>query len=296
MSSPVVAIDFAQGWDDAWSDIASFFPKAIAFVAILIVGYFIAKILARVCTRLLDRTSFDDVVERGGVKRALANSQYDATQLVGKAIFYTLLLVVLTMAFGVFGENPVSDMLSSVISYLPKLFVAIVIMIVAAFIAAMAKDMIRAALGGLSYGPMLAAIASVAILVIGAFAALSQMEIAPAIINSVFYALLAVIAGSAIIAIGGGGIQPMRQRWENALNKYDEEKPRLQLHMQQKQQERAAQTPQGGTVQGRGGVDVSRSQERAAQGAQGAQPGQPGQPGSPGQPGPSRPGNPFPER
>jgi len=257
MSSPVVAIDFAQGWEDAWSDVAKFFPKAIAFLAILFVGYFIAKFLARVCTRLLDRTGFDNVVERGGIKQALANSQYDATQLVGKAIFYGLLLVVLTLAFGVFGENAVSDMLQSVINYLPKLFVAIVIMIVAAFIAAMAKDMIRASLGGLSYGPMLATIASAAILVIGAFAALSQMQIAPAIINSVFYALLAVVAGSAIIAIGGGGIQPMRQRWENALRKYDEEKPRLQLHMQQKARERTA--AEGGTVEGRGGVDMDRS-------------------------------------
>jgi hypothetical protein len=271
MSSPVVAIDFAQGWDNAWSDIAEFLPKALAFVAILFVGYFIARALAKVCTRLLDRTGFDNVVERGGIKQALQNSQYDAVQLVGKAVFYALLLVVLTMAFGVFGsDNPVSEMLTSVISYLPKLFVAIVIMIVAAFIAAMAKDMIRASLGGLSYGPMLAMIASAAILVIGAFAALSQMQIAPAIINSVFYALLAVVAGSAIIAVGGGGIQPMRQRWENALRKYDEEKPRLQLHMQQKAQERAA--AQGsviegrgvvegrGSVEGRGGVDVARSE------------------------------------
>lgn len=34
--------------------------------------------------------------------------------------------------------------------------------------------------------------------------------------------------GSAVIAIGGGGIQPMRARSEQALQRWDAEKPNLQ--------------------------------------------------------------------
>lgn len=63
------------------------------------------------------------------------------------------------------------------------------------------------------------------------FAALNQLEIAPAIVNGLFYALLAIVAGSAIIAIGGGGIAPMKSRWERTLNRYDEEKPKVQEEM-----------------------------------------------------------------
>jgi hypothetical protein len=53
------------------------------------------------------------------------------------------------------------------------------------------------------------------------------LRIAPAIVTGMFYAVLAVVAGSAIVAIGGSGIEPMRQRWENVLRRYDEEKPRV---------------------------------------------------------------------
>ncbi len=74
--------------------------------------------------------------------------------------------------------------------------------------------------------------ASVAILVVGAFAALSQLQIAPAIVNGLFYALLAVVVGSAVIAIGGGGIQPMRARWESMLTRWDEEKPQARQQLQ----------------------------------------------------------------
>ena len=74
--------------------------------------------------------------------------------------------------------------------------------------------------------------------VVGVFAALNQLQIAPAIVNGLFYAALAIVAGSAIIAIGGGGIAPMQQRWQRALQRYDEEKPRMQQQMQAAARER----------------------------------------------------------
>jgi hypothetical protein len=106
------------------------------------------------------------------------------------------------------------------------------IIVIAAAIASAAKELIQAALGGLSYGRALANLAAIAIVTVGAFAALDQLRIAPAIVTGLFYALLAIIAGSAIVAIGGGGIMPMRERWEQALRRYDEEKPRLRDQVQ----------------------------------------------------------------
>jgi hypothetical protein len=273
MTSPsLLAVEWSQGIEDAWSDVATFVPKLIGFLAVLFVGWIVAKALARVAARLLDRVGFDRVVERGGIKQALANSSYDASQLASKAIFYGLMLIVLTMAFGVFGENPVSDMLTGIVNFLPKAIVAVVIVVVAAAIANMARDMITGSLGGLSYGKLLGTAAAGGIIVVGVFAALSQLEIAPAIINSLFYAILAVVAGSLIVAVGGGGIGPMRQRWDNVLTKYDEEKPRLQQHMQdmqsQREQERATTSARGPVVQGEGDVDLARTQQRTRVGRQ----------------------------
>ncbi|HVM19002.1 MAG TPA: hypothetical protein VM307_03475 [Egibacteraceae bacterium] len=211
---------------------AEFLPKFLGFLAILIIGYFVAKVIGNLLNKVLERVGFDRAVERGGVRKALANSQYDASDIVGKLVFYTLFLFVLQMAFGVFGTNPISDLIASVIAYLPKIVVAIIIVVVAAAIATAVREIIDASLGGLSYGRMLGNIAGVAILALGVFAALNQLEIAEAIVNGLFYAILAVIAGSAIIAIGGGGIQPMRNRWENVLNKYDEEKDNVRREIE----------------------------------------------------------------
>ncbi|HEV2768012.1 MAG TPA: hypothetical protein VGV63_09955 [Acidimicrobiales bacterium] len=237
MENPLVAVDLGQGVEDAFRSVTVFVPKLLGFLAILVIGYFVAKVIGRVANAALERVGFDRAVERGGIKKALSRSDYDASDILGKVIFYALFLLVLQLAFGVFGPNPVSQLLNGVIAYLPKVIAAIIIIVVAAAIAAAAKGLIENSLGGLSYGRPLAVTASAAILAVGVFAALSQLQIAPEIVTGLFYALLAVVAGSAIIAIGGGGIQPMRSRWEQALNRIEQEAPQAREHMRSQRQD-----------------------------------------------------------
>ncbi len=240
--------EFTQGLGDAFSSMATFLPKLIGFLLILVIGYFVAKAVSKIIDKVLERVGFDRAVERGGVGKALSKSQYDASAILGKIVFYALFLFVLQLAFGVFGPNPISTLIASVIAYLPKAFVAIVIVVVGAAIAAAVKEIIEASLGGLSYGKALAFVASAAILVITFFAAMSQLEIAEAIFNGLFYAILAIVVGSAIIAVGGGGIKTMSKYWEQASSKADEEAGNMKQEaqgskerLQQRAQERKAQ-------------------------------------------------------
>jgi len=221
------AIDFGSGIEDAFSRVAAFVPKLIVFLIILIIGYFVAKILAKVVSKVLDRVGFNKAVERGGIGKALERSQYDASDILAKLVFYAIMLFVLSTAFGVFGENPISGYLRSVIAYLPLVFIAIIIVVIAAAIAAAVKALIENSLGGLSYGKILANVASGLILAFGVIAALNQLRIATNVVNAVLYAALAAMVGIVVVAVGGGGIQPMRQRWESSLQKYDEEKPKV---------------------------------------------------------------------
>ena len=217
---------FREGLVDAWGRVAVFLPKFLGFLVILIIGYFIAKALGTLFEKVLERVGFDRAVERGGVKEALARTSYDASDIVGKLVFYLLFLLVLQLAFGVFGPNPISDLLEGIIAYLPNVIAAILIIVVAAAVAAAVRELAGAALANLSWGRLLANVAGGAILTVGFFAAVSQLQIAPAIVNAVFYAILAIIVGSLVIAIGGGGIQPMKERWQSALERLDAELPK----------------------------------------------------------------------
>lgn len=249
----VAQADFGLSLQEAVSSVATFVPKFVAFLAILIIGYFVAKAIQKILDKVLERVGFDRAVERGGVRQALARSRYDASDILSKLVFYALMLFILQLAFGVFGSNPISDLIYAVIAFLPKVFVAVVIVVVTAAVAAAVKEVVEASLGGLSYGRALAGAASGAVLVVGLFAALNQLQIAPEIVNGLFYALLAVVAGSAIVAVGGGGIAPMRHQWEKAIAKAEDEGPRVRQEVKgsgeditQRAHERAEQAPTRG--------------------------------------------------
>lgn len=214
----VAQIDLGETFENAWARAVELTPQVALFLVILIVGFLVAKLIARVLDTVLEKVGFDRWVERGGVSRALGHTTYDASDLLSKIVFYALFLIVLQMAFGVFGENAVSDLIDGIVAYLPNIFVAILIMVVAAYLAAAVRDIVRGAIGGTQYGNLLATVAYAAVLVIGVFAALDQLRIAPSITTGLFYALLAIVAGSAIVAIGGGGIVPMRNRVERWLS------------------------------------------------------------------------------
>src|SRR5690606_28687757 len=110
-----------------------------------------------------------------------------------------------------------------VIAWLPRLFVAIVIVVVAAAIAGWVKDAISGVLGGLSYGRAIATAAQVAVIILGLFAALTQIDVAESVITPVLWALLAAIVGVIVVGLGGGLIKPMQHRWERMLNRAEME-------------------------------------------------------------------------
>lgn len=239
---------FRSGLGDAWASIATFLPKLLGFLLVLIIGYFIAKAISKIVGKVLERVGFDKAVDRGGVGKALEKSKYDPSDILGKVVFYALFLFVLQMAFGIFGPNPISELLTGVIAYLPNVFVAVIIIVVGAAIAAAVKELVEASLGGLSYGRGLAFGASAMILGVALFAALDQLNIAENIVNGLFYAILAIIVGSAVIAIGGGGIKTMHRYWERVAEKADQESSSIKQEaqgskerIQQRAQERAEQ-------------------------------------------------------
>jgi hypothetical protein len=211
--------------------LAVFVPQLLLFLAILVVGIIIAKVLQKVLAKVLRRVGFDRLVERGGIKKALANSEYDASEIMGKVVYYFVLLFVLQLAFGVFGNNPISTLLTGIIAFLPRVFVAIVIVIITAAIAASVRELLANTLGGLSYGKSLANVAAVFLIGIGVIAALNQVGIATTVTLPILITVLATIGGILVVGIGGGLIKPMQHRLEGYLSKAEDEAPALKAHV-----------------------------------------------------------------
>src|SRR5512139_722035 len=207
-SSVALSVDFGQGFSDAWSSVINIVPKLVAFAVIMLIGWLIAKAIAKVLDVLLRRIGVERMAEKAGMERVLRDSTWDTTTIICKVVYYGLLLVTLQLAFGVFGPNPISTMIHSVVAWLPKALVAIVIFVVAMAIANVVRDIVANTLSSTTYGRTVGTVAWAFIAFFGAIAALAQVGIATFVLGPLVWAVLLAIAGIAIVGLGGGLIQP----------------------------------------------------------------------------------------
>ena len=239
MTQHLAAVNFGSAVTDGFRTIATFVPKLIGFLIILIVGYIIAKVIAKIVGKLLERVGFDRVVERGGLKKALAKSKLDASDIVAKIVFFAIFIPVLSAAIGVLGIASLEAPLAAFIALIPKILVALILVVIGAALAGAVKNLVTGALGGLSYGSGLGTAAGALVMVLFVKAALDEVGIAQTVTSAVLFTALAIIAGVTIVGVGGGLIRPMQTRWDDMLNKAAQEKDNMKSQVQASRQQQA---------------------------------------------------------
>ncbi|WBB81476.1 hypothetical protein O7606_09010 [Micromonospora sp. WMMD882] len=264
-------VDIGTALTDMWRSVLLFVPRAIAFIAILVVGWIIARFVLKIVDAALERVGFDRAVERGGIRRALERTRYDASDILARLAYYAVLLFTLQFAFGVWGPNAISNLISGVVSWLPRAFIAIVIVVVAAAIANAVRDLVSGALGGLSYGKVLADLTAIFIIALGVIAALNQVGIATTVTTPVLIAVLATVAGILIIGVGGGLVKPMQARWDRWLDRAAEESRAVQA---QRQAQSAGRSDMERQMADRGGARQAPTPSGTAAGYRSGAPGE----------------------
>jgi hypothetical protein len=211
--------DVGDALADTWRSLLGFVPRAAAFVAILLAGYVLARVIRRLTDAVLERVRFDGAVGRGRIGRVLVRRRYDVGQVCARLASLVVLLFTLWFAFGVWGPNPVSDLIGDVVAWLPRAFAAIVVVVVTVAIAGAVRDLLRSALGGLSYGRGLATTAATVIVGLGVVAALGQAGITAAVTTPLLVAVLATVFGVIVVGVGGGLVRPLWRRWRGRLSR-----------------------------------------------------------------------------
>jgi hypothetical protein len=223
-------MNFTQSFQNMMDSVVAFLPRALAFLAILVVGWFVSKWIGRLVGKLLNKVGLDRLGERSGLRRF--TGKFELSDLLGRVVYAMLLLFTLQLAFGAVGNNPVSTLLNQLVGWLPLLFVALVIVVVAFAVANFVYNIVAGTLENTSYGKTVARICQVAIVFFGAVAAFGQVGIATTVTTPIMWTVLAIIAGVTIVGVGGGLVAPMRERWERMLSTAETEAARVKDDMQ----------------------------------------------------------------
>lgn len=180
-------------------------PSFLGAVAILVAGYLLARIVERWTDAILKRLNFNKMAE-GGFSEAVdrTGTRLDPIHAVGKLLFWLVMLVVILLASTALGLTSINTMFGTMLSYIPTLIAAIVIVILGMIVGEFVRALVLASAGTVEGVPLLAKVAKATVVIISIFMALTQLGVAEEIVTAAFTLILGAIALAAGLAFGLG--------------------------------------------------------------------------------------------
>ncbi len=182
------------------AEIWAILPALLGAAIIFVTGYFVARTIERWVDRTLLQLDFNRVAEAGGLREVVdrTGARLDPAHAIGKLIFWLVMLIVILLASAALGLESINEMFSIMISFIPTLISAIVIVILGMVVGEFLRGLILASAGTVEGVPTLANVTKAAVVVIAIFMALQQVGVADEIVIAGF----TLVFGAAALAVG----------------------------------------------------------------------------------------------
>lgn len=191
-----------------WTRVAEFAPNIVAALLLLIVGYFIAKLIGAAVRKLLQKVGLDKLTESSGIASAVQSTglEASASAIFGKIVYWLIFLTFLISAADTLGLPRVSSTIDDFVLYLPKLIGALLVVIIGLFAAHLVRSAVETAATGmnLEYGRALGTLIHTIMVVVIVSLAIGQLEIETELLNQVVSIVLLAIAAAVALSLGMG--------------------------------------------------------------------------------------------
>jgi hypothetical protein len=188
--------------------VVGFLPNFIIGIIILLVGWLFGLILGRATVHVFDILKINHLFGKLGFAHISRKSGHDVSvgNFFGALVKWTVIVAFTLAAANIFGLFYVSSFLVGVLAYLPSVFVAGFILIIANIFGNLAEKVIDGSVrtAGLHVS-FAGTLAKYAIIVTGVLAALNQLNIVPVFTNALFIAIVGALALAFGLAFGLGG-------------------------------------------------------------------------------------------
>ena len=190
--------------------VIGFIPNLLFAVIIFVVGWFIGSILGRVIAQAIKAIKVDHALKTAGVEDIVnrAGFSLDAGEFLGGLVKWFVIIVFLMASLQVLGLTQVTFFLQQVVlSYVPQVIVAVMILLVGAVIAELAQSVVGGAgrAAGTASAGLVAAGARWSIWIFAIIVALSQLGIGTQYFQTLFTGLVVALSLAFGLSFGLGG-------------------------------------------------------------------------------------------
>jgi len=199
-----------QSFQNLWLGVVGFVPNLIVALVIFIIGWVVAAVLGRVVSQIIKALRVDSALSSAGFEDVINRMGFslNAGHFIGVLVKWFIIVVFLIAAFDVLGLQDINIFLrETVLGYLPNVFVAAIILVIAALISdAVGKLVVGSAKAAqLPSAHFLGGVSRWAIWIFAIIAALDRLGIASELLLTLFTGIIYMLAIAGGIAFGWGG-------------------------------------------------------------------------------------------
>jgi hypothetical protein len=188
--------------------IGAFLPRLAVAIGVLLVGWLLAKALRLVVVKALRALNFHVLTERAGIDGFLqqGGTDKDTTALFGWIAYALVILASLIIAFNSLGLTQVTDLLGRVLLFVPKLLVALLVLIFGSYFARFVGGAVRSYCksAGVGDGELLGRLTRYGLMTFVVLLAVDHLDIGGQLIQQTFLILLAGVVFAVALALGLG--------------------------------------------------------------------------------------------
>jgi hypothetical protein len=194
-------------------------PHVVGALAVLIIGYVVAKLVAALVRKALTRARLDLRMHEGLGGTMVARAVPRPSALVAGIVFWLIMIAVFSLAASVLGVAALTAFVGAIWAYVPNVIAAFLIFLVAAALAGGVATVVDRTMGDTSLGRIAKTAAPVLIMSIAVFMILEQLKIATQIVTITYAALMGAIALGSALAFGLGGREVAGELLRGAYDK-----------------------------------------------------------------------------
>jgi hypothetical protein len=203
MISPV---NFTERLQETLAQLWEFVPALLGAAVVLFAGYLLAKIVQKGAARLARRIHLNDVLRKGGVTQAVDRTgmNFNPTRVVANLLFWLVMFTVMLIAANALGLDSLAQVFSELVSYIPSVIAAIVIVILGIVLGDFVEGLIMASTSALHGGPTLARAGKGGVILLAIFMSLQELGVATEIVTTAFAIIFGALALALALSFGLG--------------------------------------------------------------------------------------------
>lgn len=191
------------------TDLIIFLPKLLIAFLVLLIGAALARTFKKVVIKLMETLRFSKAFKKTPVEHFLNDAELGGKieDVIGGVLYWLVMLVVIHTTVSILGLTSLTVLIGRILSYLPSLFSAVIILFFGLLISGLVESLVKGAVKSIDgkSSRLLGKISSYAVMVVTVLAAISELGIASEFIFIIFVGFIITLSLALGLAFGLGG-------------------------------------------------------------------------------------------